>query len=430
VETPARQRLLAAMVETAAREGYGGATVSRVVARAGVSRATFYEHFDNREQCFLAAYAPLVEQARPLVAVEGATLEDRPRAVLETVHAAAVARPDAARLLLSEALGGPAAVRRAHEALIASLKRGVTDFLAAQASSPRPLQIPAAALLGGVAGVLSTPLAEGDASGLCHRRVSQLLAWIDAYRLPESSLRSPVRIPRLPTLPQDAVPLSASALLPRGFSAIEPSAARAVRRRRVIEATARVVAARGYAAASVSDIVAAARVPRASFYAELGGKREALHAAVSHGMQESMAAAASRYLVPAPWPRRVWRAFEAFLAYVAGNPELARLGFVEVHAAGPEAVRHRHEHLMAFSLFLEDGYRQSAAAARLPRLCSEAIALAVFGLLRGEVIAGRTEEMLSVLPSCAYVVLAPFVGPLAALELVESELEATAATVR
>ena len=51
-----RARLLAAMTETAAEHTYGETTVAAVVARAGVSRRTFYEHFSSRLECFLVAY--------------------------------------------------------------------------------------------------------------------------------------------------------------------------------------------------------------------------------------------------------------------------------------------------------------------------------------------------------------------------------------
>ena len=51
-----RGRLLEAMAETVAERGYGASTVAHVVARAGVSRKTFYEHFSDKEDCFLALY--------------------------------------------------------------------------------------------------------------------------------------------------------------------------------------------------------------------------------------------------------------------------------------------------------------------------------------------------------------------------------------
>ena len=51
-----RGRLLDAMAQAVSENGYGTATVARVVALAGVSRKTFYEHFSDKEKCFLALY--------------------------------------------------------------------------------------------------------------------------------------------------------------------------------------------------------------------------------------------------------------------------------------------------------------------------------------------------------------------------------------
>ncbi len=51
-----RARLLSAMTEVVCERGAGNATVARVVERAGVSRRTFYELFDDREHCFMAAF--------------------------------------------------------------------------------------------------------------------------------------------------------------------------------------------------------------------------------------------------------------------------------------------------------------------------------------------------------------------------------------
>jgi AcrR family transcriptional regulator len=58
-----RARILAAMVEVARERGVANVTVAHVVARSGVSRRTFYELFDNLEECFLAAFDQAVERA-------------------------------------------------------------------------------------------------------------------------------------------------------------------------------------------------------------------------------------------------------------------------------------------------------------------------------------------------------------------------------
>jgi AcrR family transcriptional regulator len=50
-----RQRLIYAITTTVAERGYAATTVADVTARAGVSRKTFYEHFADKEECFVAA---------------------------------------------------------------------------------------------------------------------------------------------------------------------------------------------------------------------------------------------------------------------------------------------------------------------------------------------------------------------------------------
>jgi AcrR family transcriptional regulator len=62
-----RQRILRAMAEVAAERGYAGASVGLVVARAGVSRRTFYGCFQSREACFLALLDSGLDRAVDLV---------------------------------------------------------------------------------------------------------------------------------------------------------------------------------------------------------------------------------------------------------------------------------------------------------------------------------------------------------------------------
>src|SRR5947208_16592512 len=51
-----RGRLLEAMAQCVAEQSYAATTVAQVIARAGVSRKTFYEHFPDKRACFLAAW--------------------------------------------------------------------------------------------------------------------------------------------------------------------------------------------------------------------------------------------------------------------------------------------------------------------------------------------------------------------------------------
>src|ERR1700735_5866663 len=51
-----RARLLTAMVQEVSERGAANVSVGHVVGRSGVSRRTFYEIFEDREDCFLAAF--------------------------------------------------------------------------------------------------------------------------------------------------------------------------------------------------------------------------------------------------------------------------------------------------------------------------------------------------------------------------------------
>jgi len=408
-----RRRLLAAMVVAAARHGYAGATVSRVVELAGVSRATFYEHFRRREDCFRAAYEVRAEAALKVVgsAAQSVAPAERLGAVIEVLVGELEADRTVPRLLLVEALGPPWAIREEHEALIQSVDSLVAGFLDEQLADA-PIQLPATALTAGVADVL-TRRALADAPKDLSALQADLLGWIDAYRVGTGS--RPLAQSRWYDLGRFArlVPsreAEGPSLLPRGKSALPKEDAASVRRQRILDATARLSSESGFAGLTIAGIAAAARVPRAAFYAHFDGKQEALRAAQTHALQEAMAAAAAAYASTAPWPTRVWRAIVAFLTQIAAMPHYARLDLVESYAAGADAIRHRQQNQMVFTVFLEEGYRQNPGAARLPRVCSEAIAGAIIGLMRRIVIEGRTQRMLSIAPAAAYTTLAPFIG--------------------
>ena len=113
-----RDRLLVALAEAVAAKGYAGASVADVIARAGVSRRTFYEHFANKEECFLAAYDAGV--GGMLEAIAEAEEEAAPRGMLararagtETYLQLLADNPAFARTFLVEVLAaGPAALGR------------------------------------------------------------------------------------------------------------------------------------------------------------------------------------------------------------------------------------------------------------------------------------------------------------------------------
>lgn len=425
-EATSRSRLIGAMTEVVAEHGYAGASVARVAAAARASRATFYQHFRNREHCFAAAYrAALREVDRTCESIgPGGSLD----AVLGPLLEAADADPALARLLLLEAPAAPRRLRADHFRLLGEAERSVSS--AARCA----LRLPPAALHGGLTAVVSAELSSED-GGPCIDLLPGLAAWLRCYRATPLNQgwdeRSWSRLGR--NVSAEAPPSPSTQpeprRLPRGRSAVSRAVSAEDRRRRLIDATIAVVARKGYAAASVADIVAAARVTRGAFYSHFECKLDAFLAALVNTLQESIAAAAREYFLAERWPERVWNGLAALLGYVAEHPQAAQLGMLEVHAAGPHARRRADENRKAFGLFLADGYYQTEPAAELPRLCSDAIAGAIEAILRRELLLGRGHRAVELLPQCAYVALAPFLGAEAALEtiLVKSEAAPSAA---
>lgn len=128
-----RGRMLEAIAEAVAAKSYAATTVADVIGRAGVSRRTFYEHFADKEQCFLAAYDAGVEVLVATMTSAGEGIADpvrltraRVRAYLQTL----AAEPAFARTFLIEiGAAGPLALRR---------RDAVHDVFAAAAADVAP----------------------------------------------------------------------------------------------------------------------------------------------------------------------------------------------------------------------------------------------------------------------------------------------------
>lgn len=158
-----RERLLIAMLNAAAELGYLETNVQDVIDRAGVSRPTFYEHFSNKEDCFLAAFDSSAERLRKLVhaAVSGGgeTWRDRVRSGLEALLRFASREQDASRTLVVEArAASEAAVRRRVELLDDFAKCLDDEARELLPGSPPKTALTASGIVGGVESLLYSRL--------------------------------------------------------------------------------------------------------------------------------------------------------------------------------------------------------------------------------------------------------------------------------
>jgi AcrR family transcriptional regulator len=162
-------------VQAVAQKGYSGATVADVVSRAGVSRKTFYEHFRDKEECFLAAFDVGVDLLLEAIAQAQppgdnptwiALMRARVRAYLQTL----ASQPAFARTFLIEVFAaGPRALERRAEVLrrFAKLFKDLHDD--ARRQFPSLLPVPDAvyvAAVGAINELVSEFAREGRAAEL------------------------------------------------------------------------------------------------------------------------------------------------------------------------------------------------------------------------------------------------------------------------
>ncbi|HEX8690146.1 MAG TPA: TetR/AcrR family transcriptional regulator [Solirubrobacterales bacterium] len=157
VKAVQRERLLAAALETVNEVGYRALTVQDVLTRAGVSRPTFYEQFEDKEDCFLAAFDTSAQRLRECL--EAAVGEEdtgwRPwlRRGLEALLRFIVEEPHAARTVIVEArASSPAGLRRRDELL--DHFAACIDAEARKELPEPPSAIAAAGVVGGIESVL------------------------------------------------------------------------------------------------------------------------------------------------------------------------------------------------------------------------------------------------------------------------------------
>jgi AcrR family transcriptional regulator len=163
-----RERLLAAMLRATAEIGYRDVSVQDVLERAGVSRPTFYEHFGNKEDCFLAAFDSAASRLRERIegaSSDGENWRERLRAGLDELLRFVAEDPDAAMTLIVDGRAAcPQALTRRDELLdhfASCLDTQVRTET--PESEPAPTAIAAAGIVGGIEALLYSRLNRGEA---------------------------------------------------------------------------------------------------------------------------------------------------------------------------------------------------------------------------------------------------------------------------
>jgi AcrR family transcriptional regulator len=160
-----RERMLAAVADVSSAASYAEMSVEDIIVTAGVSRRTFYEHFKNKEDAFLAAYEEA--SGRLLAAVRAGyesreTFADRVLAGIEMFLMLLAADPAFARMCIVEVMAaGPEAVQRRNDAMQAfamMIEENARELL----HEPPPSELTAETVVGGIYDVIYTRIQRGE----------------------------------------------------------------------------------------------------------------------------------------------------------------------------------------------------------------------------------------------------------------------------
>lgn len=423
-----RERLFEAMIKTVDERGFVATTISDLVEHAGVSRRTFYEHFENKEQCLLQTYDSIVDRLTQRLAAVDASAGDRMQRVeglLKALFDAAVARPDAARLVCVElAAAGPPGIERWAQGS-ERLARFIGEVFAQGEEGgtiPEPV---ARAIVGALRKILYSRVRRKRSSRALRAELTKLLpdlmGWISSYH------PSPAAVPRRPqarrrcTPPAGRAPGSLTLApswssrglppgehnLPRGFVAHN-------QRERIFDAIAKRTAAHGYPELGLEDIAAQASISLQTFYQHFANKEEAFLATYEVGHAKAVAAVSRALDLRLDWAQNVRIGVQALLEFLAAEPAYAHLACVDVLIAYPHVAGRLDEANHSYAELL-DLRLDASAPSRMPTpVVGEAIVGGIFELLHDFILHGRTSELPDLTEHVCYIALTPLIGAQAA----------------
>jgi AcrR family transcriptional regulator len=176
-----RARLLAAAVATFAELGYARASVAHITARARVSRRTFYDLFENREDCLLAVLQDAtgrVEAEIEAANLGGLAWRERVRGGLLVILSFLDREPTLARVCVAQALQGGAQVLAWRESVLARLAEALDEGRGASSRSWECTELTAEGLVGAAFAIVYTRLSAGRSAEPLTGLLSELMSLI------------------------------------------------------------------------------------------------------------------------------------------------------------------------------------------------------------------------------------------------------------
>lgn len=396
-----RRRIHGAMIEAVAGGGYAATSVRQVIALAGVSRRSFYEQFENKQDCFLTTFdliagRELTRTRRAYTQADG-DVEQRLRAALQTCAAAARRETKSYSLMLVAApTAGQAALERTRRAA-AACERLLGKALA-EGTGLETLPAPVVrAVVGGLRGGLAGALEDLEEDP--ERLATEMTGWTLA-----------VRSPAFATVAGELAGAyrDRNRELSRELRQEEENgrAQSADVRQRLVESALRLAAIQDCEELAAPQIADAAGVSVDEFMELFASREECLQVALDTVAAELLEVACDPRLDEVGWPLRLRLRLAAVFEHLARNPLHARAIAHVAYIAGPEAVTANATLAQEISSLLTAG----APGGEPSQFVRDAIAGAVWHTVRSHVASERIPLLAAVADHVSYALLAPLIG--------------------
>jgi AcrR family transcriptional regulator len=419
-----RLRLALAMIDAVGADGYRETRVADVIARAGVSRKTFYELFDNKQDCLLFTYDAVSNEAIRRIELAYRTSTGWPgrvEAAIEALLSSALENPGALRLSLLEIPAvGPAGIER-REGVLLRFEAFIRDALELAPGEGSLSEMTLKAIVGGFSRVLYRRVLRGEPTDLA-ALVPDLTRWAASYYpAPAAMLGEPSRLSRSRRAataldggraPGTLAPhplLGGRRGLPRGDQNVSRSFVVQSQRERILDAVTNLTAAEGYAALRVEAIAEQAAVSLVAFYEHFADKEDAFLVAFEVGNNKALGTVERAYAAQRDWRQAVRAGIAALFDFLATEPAFAHIALLDALVATEHTALRSSMGVDGFAQMLAPGMGEADGLSP-PAVAVEAIAGGLFDLCLHYALSGRLRELPELTPAATYLALAPFLG--------------------
>lgn len=182
------------------------------------------------------------------------------------------------------------------------------------------------------------------------------------------------------------------------------------KRQRILEGMLEAVGNAGYDAASVRMVLDQTGLYRQAFYDEFADKEVCYLEALAYGVAKFEAIARAAAEPEADWRGKLRAGIGAVLDALDADPAVGRALIVEVHAAGPEALKIRAGAMGEITDFIDSARHASTGTEAPPPIAAEGIAAGMHAVVHAKLATGDSGGFRELLPDFMYFAVLPYFG--------------------